>query len=92
MALLGDGEVAQRLDTLDGWRREGDRIVRQYELADFRGSVAFVNALTEPAEKMGHHPDLVISWNRVTVSLSTHSEGGLTAADFEFAAKIDRLG
>jgi len=91
MALLGDGEVAHRLDTLDGWRREGDTIVKQYELADFKGSVAFVNALAEPAEMMGHHPDLVISWNRVTVSLSTHSEGGLTAADFELAAKIDQV-
>lgn len=76
---------------MDGWRHEGMAIVKEFELRDFVGSVGFVNALTGPAEEMGHHPDLVISWNRVTVSLSTHSEGGITDADFRLAAAIDAL-
>ena len=51
----------------------------------------FVDALVAPAEAMGHHPDLQISWDTVTVTISTHSEGGLTAADFELAAQIDAV-
>lgn len=92
MALLENEEIEKRLGSLGGWNREGDAIRRQFELDDFMGSVRFVNALAEPAEEMNHHPDLEISWNKVTVSLSSHSEGGLTAADFDLAEKIDRLG
>lgn len=91
MALLENEEIDRRLDSLDGWKREGDAIERQFELEDFMGSVRFVNSLAEPAEAMNHHPDLKIEWNKVTVALSSHSEGGLTAADFELAEKIDRL-
>ncbi|MDQ5832013.1 MAG: 4a-hydroxytetrahydrobiopterin dehydratase, partial [Actinomycetota bacterium] len=58
---------------------------------DFKGSVDFVNRLTPEAEEMNHHPDLEISWNRVTVTLTTHSEDGLTANDFELAGRISRL-
>jgi 4a-hydroxytetrahydrobiopterin dehydratase len=91
MALLEDQEIDERLEALPGWERKGDEIVREFKLEDFVGSVKFVDAVVEPAERMGHHPDIVISWNTVTVSISTHSEGGLTAADFELAAEIDRL-
>ena len=56
------------------------------------GSVGLVNDIAPVAEEMGHHPDLAISWDTVTVTISTHSEGGLTAADFELAGKIDDLG
>jgi len=91
MPVLSDDEVAQRLEGLDGWERQGDAIVKDFKLADFKGSVDFVNALTPVAEEMNHHPDLAISWNTVTVSLSTHSEGGLTENDFELAGKIDGL-
>jgi 4a-hydroxytetrahydrobiopterin dehydratase len=91
MALLGDSEIEQRLGGLEGWRREGTAIVREFRFDDFVGSVGFVNRLLEPAEEMNHHPDLAISWNTVTVTVSTHSEGGLTAADFELASKIDAL-
>jgi 4a-hydroxytetrahydrobiopterin dehydratase len=91
MAVLSDDEVAQRLEGLDGWERKGDAIVKDFKLADFKGSVEFVNALTPVAEEMNHHPDLEISWNTVSVSLSTHSEGGLTENDFELAGKIDGL-
>jgi len=91
MALLGDSEVEARLANLPGWARDGEAIVRRFERGDFVGSVRFVDNLVEPAEEMGHHPDLEISWDTVTVRLSTHSEGGLTAADFELASKIDSL-
>ena len=89
--LLNDEEINERLGELEGWGREGDRIVKAFDHGDFVGSVEFVRRLTGPAEEMGHHPDLEISWSTVTVTISTHSEGGLTAADFELAAKIDAL-
>jgi 4a-hydroxytetrahydrobiopterin dehydratase len=91
MALLGDEEVSGRLESLGGWSREGDAISKTFENGDFVGSVEFVKKLVEPAEGMGHHPDLEISWDKVTVSITNHAEGGLTAADFELAQKIDAL-
>jgi 4a-hydroxytetrahydrobiopterin dehydratase len=91
MALLSDDEVQQRLGELKGWGRRGDSIVRQFTLDDFQGSVDFVNRITPPAEEMNHHPDLEISWNKVTVKLSSHSEGGLTNDDFDLAKRIDEL-
>ena len=91
MALLEADEVHKRLGDVEGWERSGNSIRKQFELDDFVGSVRFVDALVEPAEDMGHHPDVEISWSRVTVKLSTHSEGGLTEADFELAGRIDAL-
>lgn len=91
MALLGNDEIEAKLAALDGWERRGDAIAKAFDRGDFVGSVRFVDSLVAPAEEMGHHPDLEISWSTVTVTISTHSEGGLTAADFEFATKIDSL-
>ncbi len=91
MALLSDSEVEARLSEHPGWERVGDAIVKTFERGDFVGSVNFVASLVEPAEEMNHHPDLEISWDRVKVMISTHSEGGLTESDFELAAKIDAL-
>lgn len=91
MALLSDSEIEARLSEHPGWERRGDAIAKSFERSDFVGSVRFVDSLVEPAEAMNHHPDLEISWDRVTVSIATHSEGGITAADFELAAKIDAL-
>jgi 4a-hydroxytetrahydrobiopterin dehydratase len=91
MALLGDNEIAAKLAALAGWERRGDAIAKAFDRGDFVGSVRFVDSLVAPAEEMGHHPDLEISWSTVTVTISTHSEGGLTAADFELATKIDAL-
>jgi len=90
VALLNDAEVEERLAGLPGWERSGIAIEKRFERGDFVGSVEFVAGLVAPAEAMGHHPDVAISWDTVTVTISTHSEGGLTAADFELAAKIDR--
>jgi 4a-hydroxytetrahydrobiopterin dehydratase len=91
MALLGSEEIEARLADLSGWERRDEAIVKKFGRGNFVGSVRFVDSLVAPAEEMGHHPDLEISWDTVTVTISTHSEGGLTAADFELAAKIDSL-
>lgn len=89
--LLSDEEIESRLAALAGWRRDGDAIAREFDRGDFVGSIRFVDAIVDPAEELGHHPDLEVSWATVTVRISTHSEGGLTATDFELAARIDRL-
>lgn len=89
MALLDDAEIEAKLAGLPGWARHGEAISKTFECDDFVGSVRFVQSLVEPAEAMNHHPDLEISWDKVKVTLSTHSEGGLTAADFELAGEID---
>jgi 4a-hydroxytetrahydrobiopterin dehydratase len=89
MALLSDEEIELRLGELEDWRREGDAIRKEFKLDDFKGSVDFVNRLTPKAEEMNHHPDLCISWNKVEISLSTHSEGGITENDFALAREID---
>lgn len=91
MARLSDTEIDERLAGLDGWKRSGDAIVKQFDNGDFKGSVEFVNKLTPEAEELNHHPDLEISWKDVTVTITTHSEGGLTEGDFELARRIDSL-
>ena len=89
MELLSDSEIESRLAELEGWEREDQTIVKTFELADFVGSVAFIDRLVEPAEEMGHHPDLSVSWDKVRVSLTTHAAGGLTENDFELAKRIE---
>jgi 4a-hydroxytetrahydrobiopterin dehydratase len=91
MGRMESDDIHRRLEEVEGWERSGNSIRKQFKLDDFKGSVRFVDQIVEPAEDMGHHPDLEISWNTVTVKLSTHSEGGLTEADFELAERIDSL-
>lgn len=91
MALLDEQEINAGLERLEGWERSGDAIRKEFEREDFVGSVRFVDSVVEPAEEMGHHPDIEISWSTVTVTITSHSEGGLTANDFELAGKIDAL-
>jgi 4a-hydroxytetrahydrobiopterin dehydratase len=89
--LLSDDEIASRLDTSD-WRREGAEISRDWRFKDFAEAIGFVNRVAERAEEANHHPDILVhGWNHVRLTLSTHSEGGLTAADFAMAEKLDRL-
>ena len=92
--LLTDDEVTTHLAELSDWKRaDGDEpaITATYKLDDFAGALAFVNQVGAAAEEMNHHPDIDIRWDTVTLVLSTHSEGGLTAADFDLAGRIARL-
>ncbi len=91
MAVLSQEEIEGRVADMDGWRHEDGRLVRELEFEDFAASVDFVNRITPPAEEMNHHQDLSISWNKVTLRLVTHSEGGVTDNDFELASRIDPL-
>lgn len=91
MPQLSQEEIAERLAN-GAWSRAGDAIVREWKLADFAAAIAFVNAVAEIAERANHHPDILVhGWNRVRLTLSTHSQGGLTEADFTLAGEIDRL-
>ena len=92
MARLDQNEIDRQLGELDGWARDGEAITKAFSCGDFAGSVDFVNRLLPEAEEMNHHPDLAISWSTVTLTISTHSEGGLTGADFELARRIETLG
>lgn len=91
MELLPDEEIESRLGELEGWSRDGDSITKTFKNDDFVASVRFVDALVEPAEDMGHHPDLSLSWDEVTVSITNHAAGGLTENDFELAKRIDGI-
>jgi 4a-hydroxytetrahydrobiopterin dehydratase len=91
MALLSDAQIEQHLEGAE-WRREGAEIVRELTFADFAAAIAFVDAVAEAAEAANHHPDILVhGWNKVRLTLSTHSDGGLTDADFALAAQIDAL-
>jgi 4a-hydroxytetrahydrobiopterin dehydratase len=93
MSLLSDTEVEHRMGGVPQWHAgEGQSIVRDFALANFAEAIAFVNRVAEAAEVANHHPDILLhGWNRVRLTLSTHSQGGLTDADFQLAAQIDRL-
>ncbi len=91
MTLLSEDQIEEKLAAGD-WHRQGESIVREWKFADFAQALAFVNRAGEAAEAANHHPDILLhGWNKVRLELSTHSEGGLTEADFELAARIDRL-
>lgn len=93
MATLTDTQIEQRLAAVAQWRAEGAAIVRDVVFADFAEAIAFVNRVAEAAELANHHPDILVhAWNKVRLTLSTHSQGALTDADFQLAAQIDRLG
>jgi 4a-hydroxytetrahydrobiopterin dehydratase len=90
--LLDDHTIDERLGALEGWRREGDAIVTDRKLADFAAAMTFVNAVADAAEAANHHPDILVhGWNQVRLSVTNHSAGGLTQADFDLAATIDAL-
>jgi 4a-hydroxytetrahydrobiopterin dehydratase len=92
MALLTEDEIAARLAGVPGWERQGSSIVAVVTRKDFRDALLFTGAVAYLAEQANHHPDITIQWNKVTLTLSTHSAGGLTAADFDLAGKISALG
>jgi 4a-hydroxytetrahydrobiopterin dehydratase len=88
--LLDETEIAARLTGI-AWEREGSEITKVVQEKDFAEALAFVNRVGSLAEEMDHHPDIDIRWNKVTLRLSTHSEGGLTDKDFTLASRIDDL-
>ncbi|NQU38144.1 MAG: 4a-hydroxytetrahydrobiopterin dehydratase [Actinobacteria bacterium] len=85
-------ELDRQLAELASWTRVGESITRTIEFPDFPTAIRGVTAVAADAEAMDHHPDMDIRWRRVTFTLSTHSEGGLTQLDIELATQIDRLG
>ena len=91
MSLLTEPEITAELATVPAWTRVTDSITTVTQRADFRDALLYVGAVAYLAESAGHHPDVTIRWNRVTLTLSTHSEGGLTANDFALARQISAL-
>jgi 4a-hydroxytetrahydrobiopterin dehydratase len=84
-------EADRQLTALDGWKLEGDALVKQFSFAGFPEAVAFVSRLVPGAEGADHHPDITINYKRVTLSYTTHSEGGLTTKDFDGARMAESV-
>jgi len=91
MTLLSEDEITAAVGRAVGWVRAGDSITRTVKLGDFRDAIIYVGAVAHLAQAANHHPDIAISWNTVTLTLSTHSAGGLTASDFALAGQINAL-
>lgn len=91
MDLLTEEEITAELATMPGWTQDGDSIIRTVTRADFRAAMLYVGAVAYLAEEANHHPDILVRWNKVTLTLSTHSAGGLTGNDFALARAIDAL-
>ncbi|MFD6857411.1 4a-hydroxytetrahydrobiopterin dehydratase [Rhodococcus sp. NPDC060086] len=89
--LLTDGEIDAALSDLPHWHRAGDALVRTIESPTFPDAITLVGRVADVAEEANHHPDIDIRWRKVTYSLSTHSAGGITAADPDLARRIDAL-
>ena len=89
MTLLSKTEIDEQLKTLDGWTRDGDAIRKQFTFKGFPEAIAFINRLVPDAERADHHPDITINYRRVTLSWSTHDEGGITAKDIAGARMAD---
>jgi len=90
MTLLTKTQIDEQLKTLDGWTLDGNAIRKQFTFKGFPQAVAFVDSLVADAEAADHHPDITINYRRVTLSWSTHDEGGLTAKDVAGAQMADR--
>ena len=91
MRLLTEDEITAALAAAPGWERAGNEITRTVKLGDFNDAMLYVGAVAHLAQTANHHPDIAISWNKVTLTLSTHSAGGLTEADFALATAISAL-
>jgi 4a-hydroxytetrahydrobiopterin dehydratase len=89
--VLSATEIETKMQALPDWTTDGKAISRTFKFKDFVSAIDFVNQLVEPAESAGHHPDIAISYNKVTISLTTHDAGGITQKDFDLAAVISNL-
>lgn len=91
MGTLDADQIDSRLAGTS-WRREGNALVRDLDFADFAAAIAFVDRVAQAAEEAGHHPDILVhAWNKVRLTLSTHSQGGVTEADLALAPRLDAL-
>lgn len=91
MNLLTEPQISAELAAVPAWTRDADSITTVTERADFRDALLYLGAVAYLAESANHHPDVTIRWNKVTLTLSTHSAGGLTASDFALARQISSL-
>lgn len=91
MAKLSEPEILNRMPTAKGWERHGDMLVRSWQFPSFRRALEFVNQVAALAEKIDHHPDIVLSYRQVRLELSNHSVGGPTDRDFIIASEINAL-
>lgn len=91
MSTLNDTQIKDALAKIQGWEREGDSIHKTYKLPSFPAALVFANAVGHLAEAADHHPDILVQYRTVTLTLSTHSAGGLTEKDFALAELIDAL-
>ena len=91
MAKLTPAQIKSALAVVPGWKKQGAIIRRTYTFKDFPAAMKFVNAVAKLAEKAWHHPDIDIRWNKVSLTLTTHDQGGLTEKDFALARKFDRV-
>jgi 4a-hydroxytetrahydrobiopterin dehydratase len=91
MATIGPADAADRLKQLTGWHLEGDAIRRQFSFGGFADAIAFIVRVGFEAEAADHHPDILVNYKRVTLTYTTHSEGGLTEKDFAGAARASAI-
>lgn len=91
MEKLSQDQIDSQLSGVSEWSQLNDSISRTYEFKDFIQSMKFVNQAADAAEKVQHHPDILIRWNKVTLTLSTHDAGGITQKDFDFAKQADAM-
>ena len=89
--ILNETDVRRKLVDYPGWITSGQFLSQTYQFKDFVEAIKFVNYLVEPAEFTGHHPDIAISYNKVTIHLTTHDAGGITQKDFDLAKEISRI-
>jgi len=91
VALLTDAQIREQLADLPGWTRKGDAISRRYELVSFPEAIEFVRRVADRAEVANHHPDIGVYYREVVLTLSTHSEGGITQKDIDSARSFDAV-
>lgn len=91
MAALSKTEINEKLKEMADWSHAGKALHKKYTFKSFMPAIAFVNKIADAAERAGHHPDMTINYSVVSISLSTHSEGGVTDKDFQLARQIDAI-
>ncbi len=92
MSLLTNTEIEEQIRDLEGWKIEGEKLVKEYQFIDFYNALSFVVKLGVEAEKLNHHPEILIhSYNKVKITTTTHEEGGITELDTRLADRLERI-